>query len=1837
MSVSAPDINAWIRQRVAALLDLDPLVIRDDEAVTRYGLDSAGATRLIAELGAWLGRKISPVLAFEHPTIAALSQYLAGPAERPRPRRHGSAPSSIASDEPIAVVGIACRFPGASDHGQMWQSLCSGQHQVREVDDGRWPIARFHAESTQAPGRAHTRWASLLEDDDLAHFDPLFFNISPREAEEIDPQQRVFLELSWEALQDAGIRPFELRGSRTGVFVGVIWADYGQLAERDAAAISMHTATGKARAMVPNRVSYTFGLQGPSVSIDTACSSSLVVVHLGCQSLLSGDSDLVVVGGVNLMIDPLTMVGLSKFGGLSSGSKCRAFDEGADGFVRGEGGGAVVLKRLSRAIADGDHVYALVRGSAINNDGASNGLTAPNPQAQEDVLERAWARAGIDTGEVDYVEAHGTGTVLGDPIEAKALGTIFGGELRPRTRPLRVGSVKTNIGHLEAAAGIAGFIKTVLSLDHGMLPPSLHVERLNPHIPFDELRLTVQTDLEPWPSREDGGPRRAGVSAFGWGGTNCHVALESARRPNAVRQWRLAGTDEVSLRAAVDAWEPECGVVGEGPRRIALTTDDPRVLPELLDAALEARARPEVAYGEVEPTPLLAFVCSPQGGQWRGMARSLLAGQPVFREAMQELHEAYAAHAPWSLLDALTRDDAGWAWERVHTIQPMILAVQVSLAALWRSWGITPDLYVGHSLGELTAAHLSGALDLDDVARLVIHYARLQATTDPEGTMAIVGLDLETVQGRIEGLEGVVIAGHNGPQSVVLSGLRPQLEPVLAAMQAEEIFARFVDVNVAAHSPRIDPIMEELQRELAPLRPRVAHTPMISSLWCREVAGPELGAEYWPQNLRERVNFAEAIDLLAQRGVTAIVELNPHPILLPSVRQCLDKRGHRALALESTRKGEDETRAMMEGLGRLFATGHDPSRRRRYRAAPRRDLAVLEDPAEAVAAGSIAVPTTARSAGGLRALNEDLGRRCELESKRSLHDVARGLARCDGAFSHRRVAVLGLGEPSASAFGCEHSAAVLGQVDPHRRRKVVFVCPGQGSQWKGMARDLLATQPLFHDTIARIDRVARTHMQRSLLDELLEPGPEPWPIDVVQPLLFAVEVALGELWRSWGIEPDAIVGHSMGEVAAFHLAGALSLEDAVRVICLRSRLLAQTSGRGAMLAAELSADQAREWVAGHERSVAIAVDNSSSSIVFSGDAEVLEEIRGQLDSQGIFCRFVKVDVASHSPQMDPLLDELRVLLEGVKSRRGQVTVYSTVRATPVDGEGIDTEYWIANLRQTVRFGESIQQLIADGHDLFIELSPHPILLTAVEQGIDVSGDSNVRTVASMRRDEPGMAVMLEGAAQVFALGHELRWSRTMPGGPAAPLVGSPWERDHYWLPTAGGDAVTGAGWAQGKHPLLGEHIDNALDPRLHLWHLDLAVNGFPWLADHRVADSTVVSVTVSLQMLMVALSERFGSTVALEQLRFEHPLILPERGSRTIQVALREIPETPGRGTLGVFSRGVGDQGWIPHVQGCFAPQPLAGSQREADLDRVLESLGGEPQEIESFYCSQADRGIVFGPAFQAIRRLEVGSGEALAQVVLPRAVALGCEALQVHPVVLDGALQVVLAALGEGDETFLSVGIDRILLLKDVLPDSIWSHARVVEASSSKVRAEVVVYDEEGAEVVRIEGLRLARVADEFLSGAPRSQASTTVDINERLRAEAPGVIRRACFEALVREQVGQVLKIPDDRIDPRRPLQAMGITSLMTIELRNRLGALLGTRLPATLAWNYPTLEAVVGFLASKLTISLDDEAIEAERDESEPEPKSEVVASSVQIEGIDAELLEELSRVDSLLASM
>ena len=823
----------WLRALVADRLGVAADLLEPTERLHRYGLTSLTAATVVAALSQRIGRPLPPTLLWDHPTLAQLAAALDG-----RDDADGRAPIvPLAPDEPIAIVGLACRFPGADGPDAFWRLLCDGVDAIGEVPADRWPADALYDPDPAAPGRMATRWGGFL--DAVDQFDAGFFGLSPREAAQADPQQRLALELAWEALEDAGIRARALTGSRTGVFMGAMWSDYARLLT-DRVGIAQHTATGQDISIVSARIAYFFGLEGPALTIDTACSSALVAVHQACRSLRAGESTVALAGGVHLVLAPESSIAMTKFGAMAPDGRCKPFDSRANGYVRGEGGGIVVLKPLSRARADGDRVYAVVRGSAVNNDGPSNGLTAPNPAAQRAMLRDALADATLDPNAVDYVEAHGTGTALGDPIEAQALAA----ELcrgRSAERRLRIGSVKSNIGHLEAAAGAAGLIKLALALTHRWIPASLHFQAPNPAIDFAGSAMAVQAAGGAWP----GGAERpvGGVSSFGFGGTNAHVLLQAA--PATLSGHRLTG-------------------------------------------------RP-------------VFVFAGNGGNWAGMARALLA-EPVFAAVLAECDALLAGLGyPAAVADVL--DDA-----RVTDValgQPALCAFQLALAALLADWGVQPAAVVGHSVGEVAAACVAGALTRAEAMRLVVARARLQASVAGHGGMALVAAPARDLAPHLPA--DVVIAGENGPRATLIAGAKPALSAAFARLDAAGLAFQTVDVPVAYHSPQMDPLRPKLERALADLRPLPASVPMVSTVTGAPIEGETLDAAYWGANLREPVRFRQAIAALGAAGHAVFLELGAHPLLAAQIRQMAPE----ATVLAPLRRGQADAATLRAALAPL--------------------------------------------------------------------------------------------------------------------------------------------------------------------------------------------------------------------------------------------------------------------------------------------------------------------------------------------------------------------------------------------------------------------------------------------------------------------------------------------------------------------------------------------------------------------------------------------------------------------------------------------------------------------------------------------------------------------------------------------------------------------------------------------------------------------------------------------------------------------------------------------------------------------------------------------------------
>jgi phthiocerol/phenolphthiocerol synthesis type-I polyketide synthase D len=813
--------------------------------------------------------------------------------------------SRISGAEPVAIIGIGCRLPGGiTGPEQYWEFLDSGSDAVTVVPSDRWDAEAFYDPDPMAPGRMPTRWGAFLSD--VAGFDAEFFGITPREAVAMDPQQRVALEVAWEALENAGLAPDKLSETRAAVMLGVYYNEYQSLAAQNINTIDAYSATGNAHSVTVGRIAYLLGLRGPAVAVDTACSSSLVSVHLACQSLRMRESDLALAGGVNLSLRPETQLALGKWGMLSPRGKCNAFDAQADGFVRGEGAGVIVLKRLTDAVRDGDRVLAVVRGSALNQDGRSNGLTAPNAPAQREVIARALRAADVTAASVNFVETHGTGTALGDPIEFDALAAAYGrGDV-----PCALGAVKSNFGHLEAAAGITGLIKSVLVLRHSRIPPNLNFTEWNPAIDPSGTRFFIPTKSVPWPATD--GPRRAAVSSFGMGGTNAHVVLEQGPSPE---QSQAAGPAVTTL--VVSGKTPKrvaaaAGVLADwmqGPGSVVPIADVAATLNHRsryhIVATVSARDSDEAVAGlralaagqpgpgvvashEATPGPGTVFVYSGQGAQWAGMGRQLLADEPAFAAAIDALEPVFVDKVGFSLRHVL---EVGEPLTGIARIQPVLVGMQLALTALWRSYGVEPDAVIGHSMGEVTAAVVAGALTPAEGLDVIATRSRLMSRLSGHGAMALLELDATSAERLISGYPDVSVAVYASPHQSVIAGPPDQVDELVAKVDAQGLLARRVEVDVASHHATVDPILPELRAALEYLAPVGPTIPVINTAEC--AGGTTMfGADYWVANLRNPVRFSRAVQEAAADHST-FIEISPHPLLTHAINESVGQRNAR--------------------------------------------------------------------------------------------------------------------------------------------------------------------------------------------------------------------------------------------------------------------------------------------------------------------------------------------------------------------------------------------------------------------------------------------------------------------------------------------------------------------------------------------------------------------------------------------------------------------------------------------------------------------------------------------------------------------------------------------------------------------------------------------------------------------------------------------------------------------------------------------------------------------------------------------------------------------------------
>jgi len=1200
--------------------------------------------------------------------------------------------------EPIAIIGIGCRFPGAKTPKAFWDILRNGVDAITEVPSERWDIDAFYHPEAATPRKMNTRWSGFLEQVD--QFEPSFFRIAPREAQHIDPQQRLLLEVSWEALENAGIVPESLAGSQTGVFIGISNADYHRLLYKDLSCIEAYSGTGTASSIASNRLSYLLNLRGPSMAIDTACSSSLVAIHLAAQSLQSQESHLCLVGGVNLILSPEPTITFSQARMMAADGRCKTFDASADGYVRGEGCAVVVLKRLSDALRDRDNIQAVIRGSAVNQDGLTNGLTAPNSPSQQSVIRQALERAGVKPAQISYVETHGTGTSLGDPIEVKSLKKVLM-ENRDVNQPCWIGSVKTNIGHLESAAGIAGLIKVVLSLQNKEIPPHLHLKQLNPYIKIKNTTIQIPTELQPWQTVSE--KRLAGVSSFGFGGTNAHVILEEA--PVQVKSQKLKLKSEEFI---------------ERPWHI-LT---------------------------------LSTKCE---------------------KALQELAQRY-----YEFLD----DNS-----------------QAAMLPRGAAQGAIADICFSANTGRSHFNH----------------------------RLAVIGQSNE------------------------------QLREQLKAFKAEG-------------------------------------------------------------------------------GTTGLLS---------------------------------------------------------------------------------------------------------------------------------------------------------GQVTSKKRQKIAFLFTGQGSQYVNMGRELYETQPVFRKTLEQCDAILRLYQHKSLLSVLY---PEPGETSVIdqtaytQPALFALEYALAQLWKYWGIEPDVVMGHSVGEYVAATIAGVFSLEDGLKLIANRGRLMQALPPGGEMVAVLASELQVREVIEPYTSEVSIAAINGPISTVISGTNDAMGTICDKLESNGIKTKRLQVSHAFHSPLMEPMLGSFEAVASEINYNKPHIPIISNLTGEKANEDISTPQYWVNHVRQPVKFACGMETLEQIGYEVFLEIGPKPILLGMGRQCLSEDGGI---WLPSLRPGCGEWQQMLQSLAELYVRGVTVNWSEFDWDYSRSQVVlpTYPWQRQRYWIETDNNLTRKKQFLSnqENLHPLLGQRLHLADLGEQIRFESQINASQPTYLKHHCVFSKPVLPAAAYLEIALAAGSTLFNSeNLILEDVVIQQALILPEDEIKTIQVVL--TPQSAQNYSFQIFSLDMdsnkSESIWTLHVQG-----KLLAGDKDPQLEIIdLKTIKDEyNQQILSpdFYQEYKELGIDYGSSFQAVQQLWCSEGKALGQIQLPETLVSGATKYQLHPVLLDASFQVLAATFDETEnkDTYLPVNIKRLQVYRPA-SNNLWTQVKTdaIIANQQTLTSEVRLLDEQGIVVAQVEGLTLLRTSKRAL-----------------------------------------------------------------------------------------------------------------------------------------------------------
>jgi myxalamid-type polyketide synthase MxaE and MxaD len=1716
--------------------------------------------------------------------------------------------------KPVAIIGMGCRYPGAAGPSEFWDLLRQGRDAITEVPLSRWDADAVYDPDPAAPGKMWSRKGGFLPN--IEEFDAAFFGITPREAPYVDPRQRVMLEICWEALEDAGIPPTSLSGSQTGVFVATLTSDYSDILMRDLRRAEVYSGPGTASCVIANRLSYFLDLHGPSITLDTACSGSLVALHMACESLRAGECTLALAGGVSINLLARSNVFFTKAGALSPDGRCNTFDAKANGMIRSDGAGVIALKLLPDALAAGDPIAAVIRGSAVNHNGRSNGIMAPNGEAQKAVLREAYRRAGIAPAEVQYVEAHGTGTRLGDPIEVRALGEVLAAGRVPGERCV-LGSVKTNIGHTEPAAGAAGLIAATLALQNDLLPPTVHFTQPNPLIPFDELPFEVRRQAGPWPQPKS--RRVAAVSGFGFGGTNAHVVLEaapegrpegpgieppyllpvSARSPEALRALAAAYRDRLDSHSAPGAFCYTAALRrSHFDCRMAITANSADDLREGLDAWLRnSSERMDRADGR------LVFVFSGQGSHWPGMGRGVYARYTAFRDSLDRTSDVFFALTGWRLVDELAKSEGESRLQATDIAQPAIFALQVALAELWRSWGIEPDVVVGHSLGEAAAAVAAGALALEDGARIVWQRSRLMKRVAGNGITAVVGLPLDQAAEAIRGFEErLAVAGSNGPATSVLSGDPETLRGVLRQLEAKGVFCRAIaGVDIAFHSPQMEPLKRELVAALEGLTARPEAIPIVSTVTGEPIDGTSLGPDYWGRNLRDPFLFTSAMQGILAGGCAAAVEIAPHTVLSSSILQTARQAGVNPKVLPSLRRNESEISTLFASLGSLYELGRDvkwsdvypekvrpiglphyPWQRERYWF----DQLPGSGPAEQMAARPSGHPLLGPMT---EPASEDGARRCVWETGLSPEnpefladhkvsgEVILPAAACLEMMSSASREAAGGGAVADVVFekplrlpAGEQTRIQLAMT--FRDGGAEFALYSRGGEWTRTARGKLAPA----GDAAQADLAA---LQARCAEEL--------PVDAHYTGLNAAGLQYGaafrlirRLWRG-----------SREALSRIHLPG-------------------EAAGKGylvhpAMLDAAL-----------HTAAAALPPGGSASYLPSRvGRWEVFREAQGAVWAHVT----LRGDVGGASLEADiELLDEAGFEIGRISSLRlsrtralGGITVEESLleirwEAAPIEdgAKRRASGRWLILGGAPGLADELAAQLAAEGHEALVARASRPEdpeeMRRLVSSAGPLLGAVHLCSLDTRPAGDPGALedAMALGCASALHLAQALIEASSSAG---------------MWLVTSGAQSVANeapaveqsAVWGLGlvigqEHPNLGATCVD-LDPA-HLRdaaatlanELLLAVVGdrVAWRNGVRyVARVVRSSATIPAEASTILPDRSILITGGFGALGLATAHMLIDRGARHLILAGRSGPDGNPRAVREIEARGVkllavrADIASADDATRLFAEiaakmPPLCGVIHAAGvLDdgvvmqqsfaRLKKAMDPKVLGAWNLHACTRNLHLDFFVGFSSVASL-VGSpgqanyaaGNAFLDALAHRRRALGLPALSIN----WGAWQSGMAETEASRRRREANGVHEI--------ETSAGLALLARMLGGGLPPQIGVFPADWALFRR-----------QFFGGIP-PLLGRLMSGGEKAPETSPDGARPQSVKAVVRGELAAVLGVKDpEKIPARQGFFAIGMDSLMTVELVKRLETKLGIRLPANLAIDYPDIETLAAFLETRL----------------------------------------------------